>query len=271
MSAIAGAQQPQFRSGVELVQLDVAVMRGGRPVPGLTAADFVVTDNGVTQAIESAALGGQLEVTLVLDVSGSVSGERLTQLTRAVQELTRILTPGDRVALITFADEVTLTLPPTGDFEAARRAVEGLSAAGSTALRDAAFLAIQRSAAATGVRALTLLFSDGRDTASWLTESQVLQATRRNAAVIHAIRLEPDLFLDRITEAAGGRTWPAASGRDLQGNFKAALDDMRARYRLTYTPRGVDQPGWHEIRVRMKNGRADITARPGYQVGAERR
>ena len=41
---------------------------------------------------------------------------------------------------------------------------------------------------------------------------------------------------------------------------------MRARYLLTYTPRGVRQPGWHELKVKLKSGSADVTARRGYFV-----
>jgi hypothetical protein len=39
---------------------------------------------------------------------------------------------------------------------------------------------------------------------------------------------------------------------------------MRARYLLTYTPRGVDTAGWHSVKVSLKNSRGDVTARPGY-------
>jgi VWFA-related protein len=43
---------PPFRSGVDVVQLDVSVLDANRhPVKGLTAADFTVTDNGVSQPI----------------------------------------------------------------------------------------------------------------------------------------------------------------------------------------------------------------------------
>jgi hypothetical protein len=28
----------------------------------------------------------------------------------------------------------------------------------------------------------------------------------------------------------------------------------------------VKSPGWHELKVKLKSGRADITARPGYFV-----
>ncbi len=45
---------PQFRAGVELIQLDVTVLDNKRqPVRGLTAADFTVMDNGVATPIRA--------------------------------------------------------------------------------------------------------------------------------------------------------------------------------------------------------------------------
>lgn len=48
------SERPQFRAGVELLQLDVVVLDNKRqPVRGLTAADFTVLDNGVETAIRA--------------------------------------------------------------------------------------------------------------------------------------------------------------------------------------------------------------------------
>src|SRR5262249_53373931 len=45
LTTVAAAQQPPtFRSGVDLVRLDVSVMRGGQPVRGLTPKDFRILD-----------------------------------------------------------------------------------------------------------------------------------------------------------------------------------------------------------------------------------
>ena len=41
---------------------------------------------------------------------------------------------------------------------------------------------------------------------------------------------------------------------------------MRARYLLTFYPQGERRVGWHALKVSLKRGRADITARPGYVV-----
>src|SRR5262245_61749954 len=73
--------RPVFRSGVEVVELDVSVTRGGQPVAGLTAHDFALTDNGVLQVIDSVTLDQlPLSILLALDTSLSVAGDRLKPL-----------------------------------------------------------------------------------------------------------------------------------------------------------------------------------------------
>ena len=249
-----------FRSGVEVVEVDVSVTRGGLPVQGLTARDFVVTDNGAVQQIQS--------VTLVLDTSLSVAGDRLAHLVLAGEGLTDALHQDDRAALITFSHQVDLRVPMTGDVGAIREALAAMAGNGATALRDAVQLAVELQPH-DRTRPLILLFTDGVDTASWLTEDAVLDSARRVGVVIHAVRVESDRFLDRLAQIAGGRTWSATSDRQLRDLFTRALDEMRARYLLTYSPRGGSRPGWHEMKVRLRNGSADITARPGYLVGAQ--
>src|SRR5262249_36140173 len=115
-------------------------------------------------------------------------------------------------------------------------------------------------------RPLILLFTDGHDTASWLTEDAVADTARRVGVVVHVVRVEDDAFLNRLVDASGGRSWAAGSDRQLHELFPRALEEMRARYLLTYTPAGVNTTGWHDVKVRLKKERADITARPGYFV-----
>jgi len=263
--AVSAPQTP-FRSGVEVVELDVSVTRGGAPVAGLTARDFALTDNGVAQEVESVTLENlPLSVTLVLDTSQSVAGDRLQHLVQAGEGLTTALRPGDRAALITFSHIVDLRVPMTGDMNTISRALAAMTGNGATSLRDAVHLALELQPH-DQTRPLMLVFTDGHDTASWLTEEAAIDSARRTGVVIHAVRVESDSFLDRLTQVSGGRTWSATSDRQLRELFTKALDEMRARYLLTYTPRGVRQPGWHEVKVKLKNGGADVTARRGYFV-----
>lgn len=262
-AALAG-QPPAFKSEVEIVRLDVSVMRGGVPVPGLTAKDFVLTDNGAPQDVESVTLEDlPLSVTMVLDTSSSVSGDRLAHLIQAGTGLTAALRAGDRASLVTFSHAVDLRVPMTPELGRINAALAQLKGAGATSLRDAVHLAIELSPR-DATRPLLLVFTDGHDTASWLTEESLLETARSAGVVIHVVRVASDAFLDTLTGASGGRTWKATSDRQLRELFTRALEEMRARYLLTYTPAGVKRPGWHAIKVRLKNTRADITARPGY-------
>jgi uncharacterized protein YegL len=264
MPTAQAPQAPIFRSAIELVELDVSVTRGGAPVRGLTAADFVLTDNGAPQEITSATLDQlPLSVTMVLDTSSSVSGDRLMRLVQAGEALTNALHPDDRAALVTFSHAVNLRVPMTADMQTIRAALGRIRGDGATALRDAVHLSLELQPH-DRTRPLVLLFTDGYDTASWLTEAQGLDAARSAGVVVHAVSVGGGPFLDQLVEAAGGRTWSATSDRDLRELFTRALDEMRARYLLAFTPREAGKPGWHELKVKLKNGRADITARPGY-------
>jgi hypothetical protein len=88
----------------------------------------------------------------------------------------------------------------------------------------------------------------------------------RIAAVVHSITVQRRPFLDRLGDITGGRVWLASSNEQLQDLFSRALQDMRSRYLLTYSPPGRNTPGWHAITVTLRTQRATIVARPGYLV-----
>jgi hypothetical protein len=89
--------------------------------------------------------------------------------------------------------------------------------------------------------------------------------------VVHIVRVtghenSSSTFVEHLADATGGRVWSASSEQDLERLFTTALDEMRARYLLTFSPRGGVRPGWHELKVRVKKG-GQVTARRGYFVG----
>jgi hypothetical protein len=51
--------------------------------------------------------------------------------------------------------------------------------------------------------------------------------------------------------------------RRLKEVFVSLLAEMRARYLLTYCPRGVPRAGWHPLRVCLRNRAGRINARAG--------
>lgn len=270
-AAVVHAQdRPVFRSGVEVVELDVSVTRGGQPIGGLRSQDFSLTDNGVAQVIDSVTLDQlPLSVLLALDTSQSVSGDRLRHLVDAGEGLIHALRRNDRAGLLTFSHAIDLAVPMTEDVNQVVERLRTIEPTGSTALRDAVQIALDLRPR-DRTRTLLLVFTDGQDTSSWLSASAVLDSARRAAVVVHVVRVQSDTFLDRLADVTGGRTWSATSDRQLRELFTRALEEMRARYLITYTPRDVSKPGWHDLKVKVKSGGADVTTRPGYFVTAAR-
>ena len=308
-------QRPAFRSGVDLVSVDVSVTHGTTPVKGLKAENFQLTDNGIPQDVQSVSLDSRpISVMLVLDTSDSVAGDELAHLIDAGRQIVRALRPDDRAALITFSEQVMVNVPLTSDLASLDRALSGLKGLGATSMNDAIHVAMNLRPTDTS-RPLILVFSDGADNLSWSSGASLVDEAKHAGVVIHAIALgreqsaglrlmnpaaqmngvfsgdagllaggagrptSPALLaqgfvngtpvLQALTLAVGGRVWSAKSSGDLKGLFTHTLEEMRARYLLTYTPKGAPQEGWHTLNVTLKNARGEITARPGYFIAAK--
>jgi VWFA-related protein len=288
---------PMFRAVANVVRLDTLVTERGKPVGKLTAEDFELFDNGVKQQITAASIEDvDIDVVLVLDTSRSVAGTRLQALRDAASALVRNLRAEDRAAVVTFASGVTVNAPLTSDHTAVSRALETAEARGATSLVDAAWTSVLL-AHGNDRPTLVLIFSDGADTASWLRVSPVIALASRANLVVDAVvaggarllRQQPkrppagaastpaaaapageprdagiENFLVDLTAATGGSVIDGSSGSRLEGAFVAALREFRTRYQLSYTPAGVDRPGWHTLDVRVRRPGATIRARPGY-------
>jgi VWFA-related protein len=272
LAPFVAAQQPLFRSQIEVVRIDASVMRGLSPVGGLTRDNFQIVDNGVVQMIESVSLDNvPLNLMLLIDNSGSLEGEGIGHLRAAAAALIESLRPDDAAALATFAEPVRLQVPMSTDRAPLLKALKELAVGGATSLNDAVFLGLQFSGANPSAdrRPVMLVFSDGRDTGSFLSADQVVDAAKRSNLLIHAVELTTtgrrSDFAARLTDAGGGNTWMASKPGDLRELFGKVLNELRARYLLTYYPSST-QTGWHDVKVSLKNARGDVTARPGYFV-----
>jgi VWFA-related protein len=111
-----------------LVVCDVLVLdRQGRPAPGLTRDDFVVTEDGKPQQITTFAHGDNASVprsiVLIIDYSRSLLPFIKTSVA-AAKTLIDKLGPRDRMAILT--DDVELLAGFTGDREELKQALESL-------------------------------------------------------------------------------------------------------------------------------------------------
>ena len=281
-----------FRSGAEGVHVDALVLDGNRPVSGLRAADFELRDSGVAQKIETVAFEDvPLNVIFALDCSESVQGEPLEHLKSAALAAIRLLRPADQAALLTFDDYVTLRADWTTDRSSLSNAISAAKSGGATALHDAAYTALTLTPPQPG-RTLALVFSDGDDTASWLSGTTTIDIARRNDAVVYAVELGQkrpwapgyrvdfhsgvqlgadaarknlmDRFLTTLAQDTGGQVLNAARSDQLGERFVRILTEFRTRYLITYSPTGVERSGWHPLEVTLKGGKGRVIARRGY-------
>jgi VWFA-related protein len=261
--------QTTFTSRIDAVRVDVLVTENGRPLTGLTPADFEVMDNGVRQAVDLASFEQiPLNVVLALDLSGSLEGLRLGHLQTAGRTVLAGLKPGDRTALVTFSHIVRPTVGLSEELDRVRIALEQARGSGLTSLIDASHAAMLIGESDVG-RSLLIVFSDGVDTSSWLTPESVLDTARRGDVVVYSVEAgqRRHSFSRDLSDVTGGRTIEIESATDLAASFTRILEEFRMRYLVSYSPQGVETGGWHRLEVRVKGRRANVKARPGYFGG----
>ncbi|MFN8579386.1 MAG: VWA domain-containing protein [Gemmatimonadaceae bacterium] len=266
------AQEPTFRAVTERVRLDALITENGRLLAGLTADDLEVVDNGVKQTVDIVSFDQlPVNVVCVLDMSESVSGPTITALRGAIDGVASGLRSGDQSALLTFNHRVALASPLSSDVGGVREAAATLVPGGGTALIDALYASLSVAEADSG-RAVIIVFSDGLDTASWLSAEHVVEAAKRVDAVIYAVNTRTgrrDQLLSTLTETTGGRVFDVASPGRLATTFTSILEEFRQRHIVSYVPTGVHTAGWHKVELRVRGKRAAVKMRAGYLQGRD--
>jgi Mg-chelatase subunit ChlD len=295
-TATSGQQAaPTFRATAEAVAVQVVVHDKSQPVTGLTEGDFEVTDNGIRQAVATASLAAvPIDVTIVLDTSGSVEGRALAQFKTDVQAMNDMLAKGDQVRLICFADVVSdvFGLQPAGT----KLPMGAITGGGVTQLYTALAAALVMTSGIDRPQ-LVLAFTDGRDSESYTNADRIVSLTPFSAGSIYLVlsdstssseMRESDLqsargviysahgafaggpnrsALRALVQRTGGTLYERPAGEALPTIFHKLLADFRTGYVLTYIPTGVSRGGWHEIHVQSKNPAYTIRARDGYDGG----
>jgi len=267
---------PVFRASVDSVAVDVAVEQRGRPVSDLTAKDFEVRDNGVVQQIiDLTRETVPIDVTLIVDTSGSVRGQLFTSLTRAIDEVGRRLRPEDRAKVVTFDQRIVDHLAVTPGSRV--RLTDGLAASvGMTALFDAIAMSLITERQPNR-RQMAIVFTDGQDNVSVLDDAAVIEVARRSEAAIFGVAITSGLaraprpaahadMFRTLADLTGGRFTVLQRDQDLGSSFAQAFADFRTSYVLRYVLSGAPRRGWHSVTVTVKRpGNYDIRARKGYQ------
>jgi len=261
-------QQPTFRSGSDAVTVDVSVFDGQRAIPGLTAADFDVRDNGVRQTLSGVRPNTlPIDVRLLFDTSGSITPEDLERYRRAMARIAEALRPVDRVEILTFSGRISEVVPlqhPPITVIAQRQDRDGTSFFDAVSLAMVTRPMIER-------RQITVVLTDAQDNDSFFDKDTLYDSARHTSAVVYGVLptgLADDVSrfatrLEMVARVTGGRLvrskWDGRMG-DL---LIRMLGEFRQGYVLNYALAGTPEPGWHKLTVTVR-GRHTVRAREGY-------
>jgi Ca-activated chloride channel family protein len=272
---------PTFTVGVDVVSLNLVVTDSqGNPVPTLHASDLVLLEDGVPQEISQFAREQwPIRLSILLDSSGSMV-EALPVAKRAAARLVRTLGEGDAAQVARFDRSLKPLQEPTTDKDALVRAIEGLTPSGDTALFNALYVTLKDLAHAHAddlSRRAIVVLTDGEDTASMVTDEQLLDVARRAGVAVYPIGLLtspppgqrretlPTYLLTALARETGGRAYFPRSLGQLASAYDGIARELRTLYGIGYVPRTARSDGsWHRIAIQAHEPNLLLRYRTGY-------
>jgi VWFA-related protein len=151
----------------QLVNVPVRVMdKKGRFIAGLKQDEFKVFENGVEQEISYFSSEEEpFTVVLMLDMSYSTKF-KLEEIQNAAIAFIDQLRPVDKVAVVSFDEEVHILCTPTSDRKEVYRAIRSTKIDTGTSIYEAVDLVMNDLTRSVQGRKAIILFSDGVDTTS---------------------------------------------------------------------------------------------------------
>jgi Ca-activated chloride channel family protein len=277
-------QVPAFRGGIDLVNVGVTVTdRTGGLVADLGREDFEIQEDGRTQTISHFLAGDPVEgvapslhVGVLLDVSESMAGEIGFARTAAIKFLSA-LAPAAEMTVVDFDTEVRVARFSRADFPRLVERIRQRKVSGLTALYDAIGVYLDGAAGQDG-RTIMLLYTDGGDTRSSLTLSELMELLRASDVTVYAIgsfgqqslsgRQPQERVLRQIAEVTGGQAFFPAGVKELDKVYDQVLAELRAQYTIGYlSTNGKTDGAWRKVEIKVSRPGARglrVRARKGY-------
>ncbi len=262
--------------------------RQGRPVGGLTPADFTLKQDGTAEDIRYFSQGSDLPLTLALMVDTSAS-QRMYVADEAAASMVffraMLERKEDRVSLTRFASDVHELSPLTSSVDNLQRALgyldyrAGNSANGGTLLFDAVVATAQNLGAQQGRKAMVLL-TDGGDNGSRATLAQAVAAAQKADVMVYSVFYSSDAdphsgstqpryhgdrnALEQLAEQTGGHVFDSGPHYPLRETFAQIQQQLRLEYLLGYRPPDAPAGSYHKLELKPKDAKLIVEARRGF-------
>ena len=274
---------PSFKSDVDIVSLDVAVLDNkGRFIPNIPQGNFRVLEDNVPQQIKSFSMGeAPMTVALVIEFSNLFQqywGETWYQTLMAAHGFVETLKPEDYVAVVAYDIRPEILSDFTTDRRKTQEAMQRLQIAAfsESNLFDALTDTADRMSEIEGRKAIVLI-SSGIDTFSKLTFGKTRTILQNAGVPIYAIGLmqalrewydargymgsiarldflQADNQLRTFAKETGGMAFFPRFYGEFPSIFQQIAHSLRNQYSIGYEPANKTRDGkFRKIKVELVN------------------
>ena len=284
-----------FATEARTVNVTVTV-RGldGKFVKDLTTKDFTVYEDDKPQEVrffarvfdpsradddgqEDAPDPTAIDLGMLFDTSTSMA-EVLKLSQNAAASFLESIPRARALTTVFFDSDIRLSKYNSESQQGLFDRIQKAKSGGDTLLRDAIAVYLSRISDDPG-RKIVVLFTDGEDSKSLLSTSEVKDLVRSSTVTIYPIvfggkyenaasALQARAFMRELAELTGGEVFTPRTFRDLQPIYDGLLDELAAQYVIGYVPQGDPVPGEHRLRVDVNRAGAKVRHRRGYRVAA---
>ncbi len=297
------AAAPSFRVDADFIRVPVTVLdQRGATVPNLSAEDFRLYDEGELRPISNFVIDqSPLNVVILIDTSGSVQDE-LDEIKRASLLFASVFDRDDRIAVLSFSDQVEVLRSWTADQRAVRRSINRLERGFRTSLFDSLLHTVREKLDAVPGKKAILLWTDGLDNESRHTfddvlnelvasdvslyivsRSRLVQAKVGDSARIEFLQRvmrnvlndeedfldvyfrEMETSLNLLAETTGGRVFYPEKLDELRRYYVQVARELKNQYLLTFPPPGESEIEFRRIRVECTIPATEVHHREMYR------
>jgi Ca-activated chloride channel homolog len=265
--------QQRFKVGVDLVQFSVVLTdKQGVPITDLKVGDFEVVEEGKPQTITYFAAGDPedgdnlgealpLHLGLTLDLSGSMERDIHDVRTAVIKFINGNRSSID-FTLVDFDTEVRVARYSVDEVERLIERIRRRKPDGWTALFDAIGVYLNSVGPLDGQK-IMLLYTDGGDTRSELTFSDLIDLLKSSDVTVYAIgylentsssyRNQAQTQLTRMAQITGGQAFFPSNVKELDKIYDKIQREIAARYSLGYVSSDTRKDGaWRKVTIKVK-------------------
>jgi len=279
------AQRGRIKVNVNLVNVLVSVLdEHNRPAPDVPKEAFQLFEEGAEQKIDRFEPQTLLPLDLALMIDASLSAHKEIGFEEdaAAHFIRQVLRAGDRLAVFSFDEDVSLRANFSDNVPTLQDAVRRIPEGAGTSIYDAVLLG-SRALARRGEdrRRVIILVTDAGETTSRSDFDSARKEAVRSDALLYTIVVRPvknesgrntagEHALETMTDTTGGAMFYPDTLQELPSIFDRIDRELRTQYLLAYypSPRGPANT-YRSIQVKITSGSYQVRHRRSYLTGPQ--